>query len=100
MLSSWVGWYLKQYPLPVHRNTNLPVPFVVLKDGGTAVDSAIASALCIGVINSFATGMSRLLPCHHASLLTAILMKKALEGEYNQTTLFSHILSIILMYHI
>ncbi|KAF1805007.1 gamma-glutamyltransferase [Mucor lusitanicus] len=28
----------------------------VLKDGGTAVDSAIASALCIGVINSFATG--------------------------------------------
>ncbi|GAN07139.1 gamma-glutamyltranspeptidase [Mucor ambiguus] len=29
----------------------------VLKDGGTAVDSAIASALCIGVINSFATGI-------------------------------------------
>ncbi|CEP11108.1 hypothetical protein [Parasitella parasitica] len=29
----------------------------VLKDGGSAVDSAIASALCIGVINSFATGI-------------------------------------------
>ncbi|EPB84895.1 gamma-glutamyltransferase [Mucor circinelloides 1006PhL] len=28
-----------------------------LKDGGTAVDAAIASALCIGVINSFATGI-------------------------------------------
>ncbi|KAL9543337.1 hypothetical protein MBANPS3_008159 [Mucor bainieri] len=31
--------------------------YAVLKDGGTAVDSAIASALCIGVINSFATGI-------------------------------------------
>lgn len=28
----------------------------VLKDGGNAVDAAIASGLCIGVINSFATG--------------------------------------------
>jgi hypothetical protein len=27
--------------------------------GGSAVDSAIASALCIGVVNSFATGMQR-----------------------------------------
>ncbi|KAL7312586.1 hypothetical protein PS15m_008339 [Mucor circinelloides] len=32
-----------------------------LKDGGTAVDAAIASALCIGVINSFATGMFRIM---------------------------------------
>lgn len=30
--------------------------FLVLKKGGSAVDSAIASALCIGVVNSFATG--------------------------------------------
>ncbi|CAO3664756.1 unnamed protein product [Umbelopsis vinacea] len=30
---------------------------VVLKKGGNAVDSAIASALCIGVIDSFATGI-------------------------------------------
>ncbi|GAA5802540.1 hypothetical protein HPULCUR_008008 [Helicostylum pulchrum] len=29
----------------------------ILKEGGNAVDSAIASALCIGVINSFATGI-------------------------------------------
>lgn len=29
---------------------------IVLKKGGSAVDSAIASALCIGVVNSFATG--------------------------------------------
>ncbi|KAL0097349.1 gamma-glutamyltransferase [Phycomyces blakesleeanus] len=29
----------------------------VLKDGGNAVDSSIASALCIGVIDSFATGI-------------------------------------------
>lgn len=29
---------------------------LVLKKGGSAVDSAIASALCIGVVNSFATG--------------------------------------------
>ncbi|KAI8373067.1 gamma-glutamyltransferase [Radiomyces spectabilis] len=28
----------------------------ILKQGGNAVDAAIASALCIGVINSFATG--------------------------------------------
>jgi len=35
--------------------------FVALKDGGTAVDAAIASALCIGVINSFATGMFRIM---------------------------------------
>lgn len=32
-------------------------PFAVLKKGGNAVDSAIASALCIGVIDSFATGI-------------------------------------------
>lgn len=31
----------------------------VLKKGGNAVDSAIASALCIGVINSFATGNTK-----------------------------------------
>jgi hypothetical protein len=31
--------------------------FAVLKKGGNAVDSAIASALCIGVIDSFATGI-------------------------------------------
>ncbi|KAI9476067.1 MAG: gamma-glutamyltransferase [Benjaminiella poitrasii] len=29
----------------------------ILKKGGSAVDAAIASALCIGVINSFATGI-------------------------------------------
>ncbi|KAG1181405.1 hypothetical protein G6F36_009907 [Rhizopus arrhizus] len=29
----------------------------ILKKGGNAVDSAIASALCIGVVNSFATGI-------------------------------------------
>ncbi|RCI02959.1 hypothetical protein CU098_010091 [Rhizopus stolonifer] len=29
----------------------------ILKKGGSAVDSAIASALCIGVVNSFATGI-------------------------------------------
>ncbi|CEI93379.1 Putative Gamma-glutamyltransferase [Rhizopus microsporus] len=29
----------------------------ILKDGGGAVDAAIASALCIGVVNSFATGI-------------------------------------------
>lgn len=29
----------------------------VLKKGGNAVDSAVASALCIGVIDSFATGL-------------------------------------------
>lgn len=29
---------------------------VVLKQGGNAVDSAIASALCIGVISNHATG--------------------------------------------
>ncbi|KAI8990052.1 gamma-glutamyltransferase [Pilobolus umbonatus] len=28
----------------------------ILKQGGNAIDSAIASALCIGVVNSFATG--------------------------------------------
>lgn len=31
---------------------------LVLKKGGNAVDAAIASALCIGVINGFATGNS------------------------------------------
>lgn len=29
---------------------------LVLKKGGNAVDAAIASTLCIGVIDSFATG--------------------------------------------
>jgi gamma-glutamyltranspeptidase/glutathione hydrolase/leukotriene-C4 hydrolase len=29
---------------------------IVLKKGGNAVDAAIASTLCIGVIHSFATG--------------------------------------------
>ena len=29
---------------------------IVLKQGGNAVDAAIASGLCIGVIDSFATG--------------------------------------------
>ncbi|KAL9557986.1 hypothetical protein MBANPS3_001133 [Mucor bainieri] len=29
----------------------------ILKKGGSAVDAAIASALCIGVVNSFATGI-------------------------------------------
>lgn len=29
---------------------------IVLKKGGSAVDASIASALCIGVVNSFATG--------------------------------------------
>ena len=32
---------------------------LVLKDGGNAVDSAIAANLCIGVINNFATGKRR-----------------------------------------
>lgn len=30
--------------------------YAVLKKGGNAVDAAIASTLCIGVIDSFATG--------------------------------------------
>lgn len=29
---------------------------LVLKQGGTAVDAAIASGLCIGIIHGFATG--------------------------------------------
>lgn len=29
---------------------------IVLKQGGNAVDAAIAATLCIGVIDSFATG--------------------------------------------
>jgi gamma-glutamyltranspeptidase/glutathione hydrolase/leukotriene-C4 hydrolase len=39
--------------------------FVVLKQGGNAVDAAIASTLCIGVIDSFATGTTNYQPnCH------------------------------------
>lgn len=33
-----------------------PIYFLVLKKNGSAVDASIASALCIGVVNSFATG--------------------------------------------
>jgi gamma-glutamyltranspeptidase len=29
---------------------------LVLKEGGSAVDSAIATALCIGTINGFSSG--------------------------------------------
>jgi hypothetical protein len=32
---------------------------IVLKKGGNAVDAAIASTLCIGVIHSFATGKKK-----------------------------------------
>ncbi|KAI7891678.1 gamma-glutamyltransferase [Mucor mucedo] len=44
----------------------------VLKEGGNAVDAAIASGLCIGVINSFATGK-----------LSRFMLIRTPSGEYD-----------------
>lgn len=42
--------------IPVSRRADLPT-FTVLRDNGTAVDAAIATALCVGVVNSFSSGI-------------------------------------------
>ena len=52
----------------------------VLKDGGTATDAAIASALCIGVTNSFSSGIGgcvALLGVRNGGLLTPTVLPAA-----------------------
>jgi gamma-glutamyltranspeptidase/glutathione hydrolase/leukotriene-C4 hydrolase len=45
------------YTLVIIPTTTIFIYFlIVLKKGGNAVDAAVASTLCIGVIDSFATG--------------------------------------------